>query len=102
MAGIVFGFILLAEAERKEIRQICLQKGFSGDNLDQIVSVITSSRELWVETMLTEELGLQLDGPDPLRAGLTTFGAFLVVGLIPLLWAHGWAKRSASGSRTSV
>jgi VIT1/CCC1 family predicted Fe2+/Mn2+ transporter len=34
--------------------------------------------------MLTEELGLEVEGPDPLRAALATGVAFLVVGLLPL------------------
>lgn len=35
--------------------------------------------------MLTEELGLEVEGPDPLRAALATGAAFLVVGLLPLI-----------------
>lgn len=35
--------------------------------------------------MLSEELGLEVKGTDPLRAGLATFVAFLVVGLVPLI-----------------
>ena len=34
--------------------------------------------------MLTEEPGLQLDGPHPLRAALATYFSFMIVGLIPL------------------
>lgn len=71
--------------ERDEIRQIFTRKGFKGDILEEIVATITEDHELWVDTMITEELGLQLDGPDPLRAGVVTFLAFLVVGLIPLI-----------------
>ena len=48
------------------------------------MEVITSNSMLWVDTMLTEELGLQLDGPHPLRAALATFFSFVIVGLIPL------------------
>ncbi|MCE7984705.1 MAG: hypothetical protein DYG89_26330 [Caldilinea sp. CFX5] len=73
------------EGEREEIRQIFARKGFDGDTLDQIVDVITQDRQLWVNTMLTEELGLQIDGPSPLRAAVATFFAFFVVGLIPLI-----------------
>jgi VIT1/CCC1 family predicted Fe2+/Mn2+ transporter len=69
--------------ERDEIRQIFARKGFDGEVLDEIVATITEDSELWVDTMITEELGLQLDGPNPLRAGVATFFAFLVVGLIP-------------------
>jgi VIT1/CCC1 family predicted Fe2+/Mn2+ transporter len=74
----------IPEGEREEIRQIFAQKGFSGAVLDSIVDTITRNRRLWVETMLTEELQLPTHSPDPLRSGLATFLAFVLVGLVPL------------------
>lgn len=71
--------------EREEIRQIFMAKGFSGEVLENIVATITADRNLWLETMLTEEHGIQKSSRDPARAALTTFGAFVIVGAAPLL-----------------
>ena len=73
------------EGEREEIRQLFSRKGFSGETLETIVATISGNRQLWVETMLTEELGMQLASRPPVRAALATFLSFLVVGLLPLL-----------------
>jgi len=76
---------LVPEGEIEEIRQIFYRKGFRGSTLEEVVKVITSDHKLWVDTMLTEELGLQVHSPNPVRAGITTFMSFFLVGIIPLL-----------------
>ena len=47
------------EAERDEIREIYAAKGFQGQLLEDVVSIITANRKTWVSTMMNEELHLQ-------------------------------------------
>ncbi|WP_114749735.1 VIT1/CCC1 transporter family protein [Pleomorphovibrio marinus] len=73
------------ESEKKEIESIYRKKGFEGTLLQQVVEVIISDRERWVEQMMKEELNMVLDKKNPQLVGLATFLSFIVVGFIPLL-----------------
>ena len=75
----------MPDGEREEIRQIFARKGFSGETLDRIVATICQDRQLWVETMLSEEYGLQQAPPAPLVSAAVTFATFLLAGSLPLL-----------------
>ncbi|MGE0564126.1 MAG: VIT1/CCC1 transporter family protein [Pseudolabrys sp.] len=71
--------------ETAEIREIYRRKGFRGPALEQITNLITSRRDVWIDTMLAEEYGASLAHRSPYLAGLSTFLAFVVAGLLPLL-----------------
>jgi len=73
------------EQEKQEIRSIYAEKGFKDELLDEIVRVITSRRKVLVDTIMREELGLIQDTRYPRDTALTTFVAFNIIGLTPLL-----------------
>lgn len=73
------------DGEREEIRQIYLAKGFEGEDLERAVSIITADRERWIETMMSDEHGVPAVQRSPIRSATTTFGAFLLCGLVPII-----------------
>jgi len=75
----------LPQGEREEIRQIYAAKGFEGQDLERAVDIITSDRELWTDTMMSEELGYGSTVRNEYRAALATLAAFILVGSLPLL-----------------
>src|SRR6185437_3067032 len=75
----------MREKEVEEIRDIYRKKGFEGDLLEQVVAKITSNKDVWVDTMMKEELEMAKDERSPIKTAAATFLSFLVIGLIPLL-----------------
>jgi len=73
------------DGEREEVRQIFERKGFAGHELQRIVELVTANRERWVQTMLTDEYGLPHSVRSPWIAAFSTFAAFILCGLAPLL-----------------
>lgn len=76
---------IVPEGEREEIRQIFREKGFEGEVLETIVSTISEDKNLWIDTMLTEEHGIHKISPSPWASAGSTFFAFILIGAMPLL-----------------
>ena len=75
----------LPEDEREEIREIYRAKGFSGDLLEQVVQVITSDKDRWVNDMMKEELEMIDEDKSPFYIGGVTYISFILIGVVPLI-----------------
>ncbi|MDX1753298.1 MAG: VIT1/CCC1 transporter family protein [Salinimicrobium sediminis] len=75
----------LREKEVQEIREIYAAKGFQGELLEQVVGVITADKDVWVDTMMKEELEMVKSDKTPYKTAGMTFISFLIVGAVPLL-----------------
>jgi len=73
------------EGELEGLRQILLMRGLSGAVLEEATTAIAQSKDNWIGLMLTDEYGLANVEPEPMRAALTTFAAFIVAGSVPLV-----------------
>ena len=89
--------VLLDPAEeRRELVSIYLAKGLSEELAEQVATELSKKPEALIDTMIREELGLDPEQlGDPWKAATSSFMAFTLGALIPLvpflLWhAAGW------------
>jgi VIT1/CCC1 family predicted Fe2+/Mn2+ transporter len=75
----------LPEREREEIRDIYRKKGFQGPLLEQVVDQICADEAIWLEVMMTEELGLKpIDADGVARTAFSVGLSCMVGSLVPL------------------
>ncbi|MEM0343734.1 MAG: VIT1/CCC1 transporter family protein [Thermoplasmata archaeon] len=77
----------IPEVEREEILQIYRKKApFTEEELATIVGRITSDKDVWLDSMMKEELGLFEERFEkPSKLALVMFAAFLTGGLVPVI-----------------
>ena len=74
------------EEERDELRRIYRLKGFDEDEVELLVGRITADPQRWLAALVTEELGLNVEGgPPPLLDAMYAGGGFALGALVPLL-----------------
>jgi vacuolar iron transporter family protein len=74
------------EMERREVRTIFERKGYRGGALEAIVAHVTSDPTFWVDTMMTEELGLAvLPRVTPVRSGAVVASAYALGAAFPVV-----------------
>ncbi|PWU96410.1 putative Vacuolar iron transporter 1 [Trypanosoma cruzi] len=76
------------DLEVDEMVQIYEAKGLSHEDATTIVNIISKDPKLFVDFMMTEELGLLLDLSDvhgPKKQGAVMFISFVMFGFLPLL-----------------
>lgn len=74
------------DIEREEIRKIYQDKGFDGDLLDKVVAQLTKKKDVWVNTMMEEELGLKdVDTSAIIKSSLLVALTALMGAFIPIL-----------------
>lgn len=76
----------IPEKEREEVREILIRKGYDGDRLNQMLDLITSNKQYWIDFMMHEEIGLFAPpGESAVKRGAATFLSFVLAGSLPLL-----------------
>lgn len=74
-------------AEIEEMVEIYVEKGFEREDARNILELMAKNDDFFVDHMMIQELGIMPPDPkdSPMKNGAVTFGAFLIVGSIPLI-----------------
>jgi len=88
------------EGEINEMVELYVKKGMTEKDAAQVVNIMSKYTDIFVDTMMVEELGLMAVDPtdSPLKNGFVTFFSFLIFGCIPMLsYVVGVAVNSTHG-----
>jgi VIT1/CCC1 family predicted Fe2+/Mn2+ transporter len=75
------------EGEINEMVQLYIQKGMSDQDAAQMVGIMSKYTDIFIDTMMVEELGLMSVDPSdsPLKNGMVTLCSFLLFGCVPMV-----------------
>jgi VIT1/CCC1 family predicted Fe2+/Mn2+ transporter len=74
------------DTERQEVREIYQRMGFEGRLLEDVVEQICSNEKVWLDVMMSDELGLKPIAPGGVARTALSVGFSCMVGsLVPLL-----------------
>ncbi len=73
-------------SEKLELVEIYKSKGLEEEKAKDLVDILSSNKDLWVETMMHEELGiLEDENASPFADAIVTFFSFVFFGFMPLV-----------------
>ncbi|MBY9002994.1 MAG: VIT1/CCC1 transporter family protein [Candidatus Lokiarchaeota archaeon] len=75
---------LFPEEEKQEVKDLFIEMGLEGDTLNACVEKITRNKDIWLNFLIKNELGLE-ESENPLIGAIITFLAFILGSLIPQL-----------------
>ncbi len=73
------------DGEKQEMIELYTKKGLSNEDANTIVNIISKDKNIWVDIMMVEELGMIEDKESPLKNAVVTFFSFAIFGFIPLI-----------------
>ncbi|HAF49326.1 MAG TPA: hypothetical protein DCL08_08855 [Anaerolineaceae bacterium] len=73
------------EGERAEMIEIYQGQGYSEEEAQKLVEIISRDKERWLDSMMVDELGMLADEKKPILSALATLASFIVAGSVPLL-----------------
>jgi VIT1/CCC1 family predicted Fe2+/Mn2+ transporter len=73
------------EGERAELYEMYRSQGYSEEDARTLVDIKSKDHELWVDTMMLEELQMLKDTNKPLVSAGATLVSFVIAGAVPLL-----------------
>jgi VIT1/CCC1 family predicted Fe2+/Mn2+ transporter len=73
------------DGEKMELVEVYKEKGLSEEDARTVVEIISKNKRVWVDVMMTEELGIIESNESPLKNALATLLSFGLFGFIPLV-----------------